>query len=489
MQKSLLVLCGKLRADSALGQQLGIDDIFSLRLGPHTYRTILEERLSDARASYDVVWDTTLEGTELSVGKVRAFLFSQVPAWKTYRNVVMYPGALHFKDPALMRSILNKLALSDQPAATSDAPELCAFPASLIEILEIQDRSIRGLDHQITIEAGERSLDLSQSRGIFEVSRTSTAARHFNEFTEAGPYLVKRSRKTNKAKQEYTYLSQLPESVRAYFPAVGAYRENGETQEYEVEFVPMFDASRLLIHGALTPEVFELLLRRIDEYRSRCPVKKVNRAEYVAAMQSLFIDKLEARLVEFKAHPESKRVLEFARFIAPDELGSGLDGLVAQLTKRLAEKIKSVDGDSLSFSHGDLCLANILFDHRSGYLKLIDPRGMNRLDDAYLPWYYDLAKLSHSILGCYDLIINGLASVEVDKKLNLHMKLGANNDGTGALAQVFKSWVRHNKWDYELLRLCEASLFLSMLPLHMDKPDSVIQHIMAGARSLRDASA
>ena len=53
-------------------------------------------------------------------------------------------------------------------------------------------------------------------------------------------------------------------------------------------------------------------------------------------------------------------------------------------------------------SHGDLCMSNILWSDEMNIIKFIDPKGSEYM---MLDEYYDIAKLSHSIVGNYDQII------------------------------------------------------------------------------------
>ena len=65
-----------------------------------------------------------------------------------------------------------------------------------------------------------------------------------------------------------------------------------------------------------------------------------------------------------------------------------------------------------SVIHGDLCLGNILYDAKHGLLKLIDARGKFGRFDIYGDVHYDLAKLSHSVLGLYDFTMADQFRVE-----------------------------------------------------------------------------
>ena len=50
-------------------------------------------------------------------------------------------------------------------------------------------------------------------------------------------------------------------------------------------------------------------------------------------------------------------------------------------------------------------------------MKFVDPKGALEEEDLWTDPYYDLAKLSHSVLGNYDLINNSLFVVEIGDTL------------------------------------------------------------------------
>jgi hypothetical protein len=57
------------------------------------------------------------------------------------------------------------------------------------------------------------------------------------------------------------------------------------------------------------------------------------------------------------------------------------------------------------FTHGDFCSTNIFVDLETFEIKLIDPRGGFKRSSIYGPQIYDVAKLAHSIIGNYDLLL------------------------------------------------------------------------------------
>lgn len=201
-------------------------------------------------------------------------------------------------------------------------------------------------------------------------------------------------------------------------------------------------------------------------------------------MQDLFIDKLWKRFRQFEAEPSAARILSFADVFIPQ---GGLKGLVEKLCSDLKEALQRSNDEFIYFSHGNLCLSNILFDRHARKIKLVDPRGCLDMDQAFLPIYYDIAKLSHCFLGYYDFLMNKLASFDVNDQLEMQVHPTFSEDYLNKYSSVFRSWLIKNGYNYQLFRLCEASFFLSMLPLHLDKPAHVLKQILSGQKAHYDA--
>jgi hypothetical protein len=86
----------------------------------------------------------------------------------------------------------------------------------------------------------------------------------------------------------------------------------------------------------------------------------------------------------------------------------------------------------------------------------------------YMDEYYDLAKLSQSINGRYEDIIHGDYSLDINSG---HLSFPKEQDVEKQ--KIFNDYVKAEGVDLDLLRVYEASLFLSMLPMHLDDPQRI----------------
>src|SRR4029078_11733833 len=106
-----------------------------------------------------------------------------------------------------------------------------------------------------------------------------------------------------------------------------------------------------------------------------------------------------------------------------------------------------------TISHGDCCFSNILYDERIRLLKLIDPKGAMTADQLFSDPLYDFAKLSHSILGGYDFIINEFYHLPIGH--NLSLNLTTPNLHSGIYAQSLAEALPSRGLDLARIRLCE----------------------------------
>ncbi len=117
-------------------------------------------------------------------------------------------------------------------------------------------------------------------------------------------------------------------------------------------------------------------------------------------------------------------------------------------------------------------------------MKLIDPRGNLGSQGPWGPIEYDLAKLSHSVCGSYELITNNLLDWSFKNSLQPRLSFAISNQ---KLVPVFSDWLEKKGQSLARVRLFETSLFLSMLPLHMDNPPALLAHFHQSLSAFQDA--
>lgn len=310
--------------------------------------------------------------------------------------------------------------------------------------------------------------DLNAPVADFDFSLLASRPRHFNVLTFTANEVTKHCAWKEKGRAEVHFLKSLPPELRRYYPAVLGEEERGDGFVYRMSHFRRFDLGRLARERTLTLENWRDFYRGLAGYFSALPRKNVGRDVVRERLKALFIDKLRDRLREFRAMPAFAEPAE--RFRA--STGFDFAARAEELTERLHAIVGASERDELVLSHGDLSFCNILYDIESGEIGFVDPRGDDG-GDSFRPVEYDLAKLAHSALGQYEM----LSSSE-----------SFDEDGRAALEPPFLEFLDSFDVERKTLRLYEASLFWSLLPLHADQPGHLLPFLLAGERALKAGS-
>lgn len=314
-------------------------------------------------------------------------------------------------------------------------------------------------------------------------------ARFFNAL-EGDEYTVtKRSSKKEKIKAEYEFYYLLPDAMKMWFVMPYDYKEDENGASYTMERFHMTDIAIRFVHGAVDAEELRDILDKLFYFIGHRTEKQVETAEGRKIAKSLYIDKLKERMEELKGYKEYG---DFDRMLAMGTEYEGIEAVMARyesLYDRLAFETGGAKAgrfpgrtyDRLAVGHGDLCFSNILYNRESEVLKLIDPKGAVREEDLYTDPYYDLAKLSHSICGGYDFFNSGLYEISIKRDLKLELSMDVD---IAPFAEIFREYLEKNGFSYPVVRLYEASLFLSMLPYHMDQPGKVFGFLLNAVKIL-----
>lgn len=337
-------------------------------------------------------------------------------------------------------------------------------------------------DHQVDVT--DFTIDMEDAPSVLDLFARNFDVRAFNNIRSEGGYFRKSS--TNKAKMaaEHAFLRAVPPEVQPYFPHVGELREEGERASYQVEKVFMFDASKALLNGVFDDRArLAPFLDRLRTYLECCPTREIGVGEFRREMTGLFVDKLTERL------EQARKLAAFGRLddICRIEGFASFEDLTRNLQDAIRREIEGLRDTRVVFSHGDLCLPNILYDPGTTQLKLIDPRGGGENGQAWMPRYYDLAKLSHSFLGLYELLVCARFDLELDENLRVILRHHLPDATTQLLRDEFLRFLTSLDCPPARIRLLEASLFISMIPLHYDSSRRMAAELLQGIRSLRAA--
>ncbi|HAG68788.1 MAG TPA: hypothetical protein DCL38_02310, partial [Lachnospiraceae bacterium] len=306
-------------------------------------------------------------------------------------------------------------------------------------------------------------------------------ARFFNSLSGDEYVVVKSSRNKEKIRAEYEFYRLLPEDMRMWFATAFDYKETDEGASYAMERFHFTDVAIRYVHGAIDEEEFSGLLDRLFHFIGARKKKAVSREEYEEGRRYLYVDKVRSRIEALKKNSEFRGIEELIR---AGTRYSGIDEIADRYFTLYEELMKEKSFEPvLVIGHGDLCFSNILYNKDADILKLIDPRGALDEGSLYMDPFYDLCKLSHSICGSYDYFNSGLFEISLSEDNRLVLSIDSDNE---SYISLFKNKLSENGFDIRLIRLLEASLFLSMLPLHIDRKKKVLGFILNADRILEE---
>lgn len=362
---------------------------------------------------------------------------------------------LHKRCPALLFSTLTSyvdyLKKAIKKRSTKNA----------LQELNLPELSVKGLNY-----IGEISNFIQCITGNFD-------SRFFNSLQGTEYRIRKSSTNKKKIRSEYCYYHLLPEYMQRWFVMPFDYQEDDKTASYAMERLHMTDIAIKWVHGSIKAEEFKDLMDMYFYFFDERSKREVSEMEYQAVSQALYVEKVNERISDLKKLPGFRKI---ANLLANNEKMKSIDDIYAKYLL-LKEKVeKKVDFLPLSvIGHGDPCFANAMYNRSTRTLKFIDPKGALCEEELWTNPYYDIAKLSHSVCGRYDFFNNAMFDIIIDDKFEYLLSIPFDNT---EYKEIFRKKVEENGFDYWSVRLYEASLFLSMLPLHIDFPHKVFGFIL-----------
>lgn len=411
--------------------------------------------------------------------KDNAALFAALPLDNNTTIVHLYSN-FGLKDTKAFSVLLKKAEfMNESYTAFCDNKPAMSFLDGADSYKKAFDALIAGEYEAERIE-NDAFMDLSVRANFLTFITGGFDARFFNALAGDEYTVTKRSTKKEKIKAEYQFYYLLPETMKMWFVMPYDYKEDADGASYTMERFHMTDIAIRFVHGAVDEDELKDILDKLFYFINLRATKEVSVEEGKAIAKELYIDKLAARMEELKKYKE------YEQFDSMIKMGTSYDGIANVVSKyeKLYEKLAMANNRNygkLAVGHGDLCFSNILYSKEAEILKLIDPKGALQEEELYTDPYYDLAKLSHSICGCYDFFNSGLYEISIKRDLKLDLTIDTDNT---SYKEIFKSYLQENGYNYALVRLYEASLFLSMLPYHMDQPGKVFGFLLNAIKIL-----
>lgn len=314
-------------------------------------------------------------------------------------------------------------------------------------------------------------LDLGHINSFFNSRTYLTTQRAFNDLKISRRVVLKKSStKGKKIYAEGNWFNTIPSTLRLYTPQLLSHKkgnDNFDGSEYSLEYLYLLPLSDLFVFGSLPLASWKKILISLREvliglhnYTSdECPLP---------SLDELYLHKTLERLEEY-THLSGINFFDkkycYSEYHAPLTL--------FELARKSSEFINKAKKTDVSIVHGDFCFSNLLFDSRVSAIKCIDPRGIDAQGNLtiYGDRRYDLAKLYHSIVGYYDLIISGHYEIVEDNDqtdIKFYLDTNYQNDLEKEFNDIILAEFNYSEKEIIAITL---HLFLSMLPLHSDRPD------------------
>lgn len=303
-------------------------------------------------------------------------------------------------------------------------------------------------------------LDYGHIHTYFHSKAAFTTQRSFNELTISADCVKKSSINNKKIQAEALWFQNVPPKLRKFLPQLLGVELSNENVSYELEYLHHTALNELFVFGRLPVMTWKRILAGCFDFLDTCQ-RYSNTEDNSDTLDRLFKDKTKERLASFC---ESFSIDSSAVWHVNGGAKHSIDSLLALANKHLPKA-----PGAISVIHGDFCFSNILFDFRTSNVKTIDPRGLtsNGEFSVYGDIRYDIAKLSHSIIGEYDWIIAGYYTL-TRKDYSIDFELSSSDTLHEIQAMFVEKIEQKYGVSYIELLAMQLHLFLSMLPLHSD---------------------
>lgn len=310
--------------------------------------------------------------------------------------------------------------------------------------------------------------DLGHVNTYFRSRAAVTTQRAFNTLQVVQGVVHKTGEPDIKIQAEGNWFDRLPVRLRRFIPQLIDKGINHTGQSYyQLEYLPIMPLNELFVHGRNSASEWRRLFELIDRFLQLCAIEDTSvetRALIGADFKQLITQKTQQRLKQYSnstgfdlTHP-----MQYAEHHLPS---------IQQIAYVCIERTLKLN-EFPAVIHGDLGFSNVLFDSRADQIKVIDPRGLTAQAELsiYGDQKYDLAKLAHSVIGLYDFIIAGrYCLIEYDL---YHVELNFELDERiNEIQKIFDQYEFGHSLTIAQIMPLVVLLFLSMLPLHQDRPD------------------
>lgn len=455
---------------------------------PATYKLDEQDKLELDFLNIQIVYIDD----SFSLGQAIAFCLSSVKP-DNVNSVTLYYGDTLLKDGLSRKELSNNViytAHSEYNYIWLEIPEegfalkqiFCGiltvnYPLVLIHcLIETEfnlSKSLKLYNDKYNFKLEKRNdwLDFGHLNTFYDSKTIVTTQRAFNELKITKYYVEKKSHKSRKLEAEANWFMNIPENLIHFTPRLISTSKKEEYFSYKLDYLYCPTLTEMFVFGNHPSDIWSLIINSCFNFLREC--KKIERQDSCSFYESLII-KNNKRLNDFLSQNPV-----YGAPILDDENKS------YSLIEILEFAHGCINSNQITtFVHGDFCFSNILFDFQRNNIKVIDPRGLDFNDNlsVYGDLRYDLAKLVHSAIGKYDFIVSDRFSImENNNKIILELPSQVAN-----ISNQIKDEIEKLGYCYREILAITITLFLSMLPLHYDKPNRQKAFIATAIKLYKD---
>lgn len=300
--------------------------------------------------------------------------------------------------------------------------------------------------------------------------------RFFNEITvdRDRNILIKKSEEKEKLINEIKWFLTLPNNLQWVTPRIYSYSLDWKEPKILMEYYSYPTLHHLYLYGNHGIDKWKQIFKKlfyVHEEMKKYSLK-LKKEEIEKALNNMYLNKTIERWEKLKKDENFLRYFKEEFCINGRKIKNLIE--LSDIIKRLIIRLKINQKEELNIIHGDYFFANILYDPIADIVKLIDPRGDFGGYGIYGDSNYDLAKLAHSVDGMYDFIVEDLFQLEEQENgFNYKIVYLENHE---KIKNLFYNYFRED--ERIKIKFIQSLLFLSMIPLHKDKPKR--QKVMLG---------
>ena len=328
-------------------------------------------------------------------------------------------------------------------------------------------------------------IDCGHEMNYHKAKNKYISSRSFNDVkvdTVKG-ILTKSSAHIDKLENEIDYVKKLPKDIAIYFPRILGTDLSNSKSIIKMEYYGYPTLSEYMLFWDLNSGLW---VNIFDALKVVCT--DFNNHKYhsitIDIYLEFYIGKTFSRLTEFKKQLGKKNKIFSDELIINNNKYKNMFLLKNEIEEKLN---KFYHYKNFCVMHGDLCFNNILYDLYSGTIRLIDARGSfgPSMIGIYGDQLYDISKLSHSVIGLYDYIVNGFYSYDEDKgkyRYKIHER-----KNHGIVRELNKEFISHFGYKLSDISLIMGLLFVAMTPLHNDDENRQKVFYLQGIKLLNEA--